>query len=235
MAFGYGVGADASRRKGWATAPNHAKDRRTITVETLAVIRTIAFWSALIAYVLLAIMVVAGGAAWPGYSHVSQFISELGATGAPHGRLVSLGGFLPIGLALTLFAVLAIFIEPRGVLRTLGFLGIVMFASGYTVAAFYPCDFGCRPETPSPSQIIHNTAGLFGYLVAAPSLLALAVSSRKWPNAKTLFPLGVVGAVIAGVGFLTIGSPIAGLGQRALEGAVAVWILTYAFSLRRPA
>jgi hypothetical protein len=196
-------------------------------------VRTLAFWSAIIGASLLVLMTVAGAAAWPGYSHVSQYISELGATGAPHGRLVSLGGFLPVGVLLTTFAVLAALIPPRGVLKTLGSIGLFLFALGYLGAAVFPCDFGCRPETPSGSQMLHMAFGLAGYILAPLTLAVLAIASRKWPGAKGLFPLGLVCAVVAGIAFFSMADPFAGLFQRVLEGSVLLWIVAFAFTLRR--
>ena len=200
-------------------------------------IRTIAFWSAIVGYLLLAVMIVAGGAAWPGYSHSSQFISELGATGAPHGRLVSLGGFLPVGVCLTAFSILAMFIAPRSGLRIAGFAGLALFSLGYIGAAAFPCDFGCRPETPSFSQMMHNLTGLGGYLGGPIGLILLGVAARRWPGATWLFPLGVACGVVALLAFMAMLAepPSGGLVQRVLEGAVAVWTLAYAVTLRRPA
>ena len=59
------------------------------------------------------LLTVLGGAAFPGYSHTSLFISELGATGAPHEALIRFGGFLPAGVFLCLFVVAAFKILPR--------------------------------------------------------------------------------------------------------------------------
>jgi hypothetical protein len=196
-------------------------------------IRVLAFWTAIIGAGLLVLMTVAGGAAWPGYSHVSQYISELGARGAPHGRLVSLGGFLPVGVLLMTFAMLAALIPPRSVLKTLGCLGLFLFALGYFGAAFFPCDLGCRPATPSPSQMLHLAFGLVGYLFAPLTLATLAIASRKWPDAKGLFPLGLVCAVVAGIAFFSMADPLAGLFQRVLEGSVLLWIVAFAVYLRR--
>lgn len=198
-------------------------------------IRTVAFWSAVVGYGLLVVMVVAGGAAWPGYSHVGQFISELGATGAPHARLVNFGAFLPIGLLISLFAILAMLIPPCGVLRTLGFLGIIVFATGYTGAAFFPCDFGCDPVKPDPSssQRLHFLFGTAGYLIAAPTLVALALAARTWPGGRLLFPLGLVCAAVSGLALFAMVPPMEGLAQRFLEAAVGVWILACAFALRK--
>jgi hypothetical protein len=199
------------------------------------VTRTLAFWSAVLGYGLLLIMIVAGGATWPGYSHVSQFISELGATNAPHARVVNLGGFLPIGVLLSLFAVLSAFLAPRGGLRVAGFLLLALFAVGYLAAAFYPCDAGCRSATPSASQMIHNLAGLGGYLGAPIGLILLGVAARGWPGATWLSPLAFVCAAVSFVAFVVMlgEPPIGGLVQRVLEGSVALWSLAFASTLRR--
>lgn len=198
-------------------------------------IRTIAFWSAILGYALLLAMIVAGGAAWPGYSHVSQFISELGSTGAPHAQLVNMAGFLPIGVLLTLFPLLSAFLAPRSGLRAAGFLLLALFAVGYLAAAFFPCDAGCRPATPSVSQMVHNLAGLGGYLGAPIGLVLLGVAARKWSGATWLSPLAFVCAAVSFVSFVVMlgEPPIGGLVQRILEGAVALWGLAFASTLRR--
>ena len=151
-------------------------------------IRTIAFRAAVVGYLLLAVMIIAGGAAWPGYSHSSQFISELGVTGAPHGRLISLGGFLPVGVCLTAFSILAMFIAPRSGLRIAGFACLSLFSLGYIGAAAFPCDFGCRPETPSFSQMMHNLTGLGGYLGGPIGLILLGVAARRGASTGPSFP-----------------------------------------------
>ena len=198
-------------------------------------IRPLAFWSAVLGYGLLLIMIVAGGAAWPGYSHVSQFISELGAVGAPHARMVNLGGFLPVGLLLTLFALLSALLAPRSGLRVAGFLMLALFAVGYLAAAFFPCDVGCRSATPSASQMIHNLAGLGGYLGAPIGLILLGIAARRWPDAAWLSPLAFACAAAAFIAFVVMlgEPPIGGLVQRVLEGSVALWSLAYASTLRR--
>ena len=53
-------------------------------------IRHIAFGCAVLSLLVLAVATVAGGLAYPGYDHLTQYISALGATGAPTGRAVSL-------------------------------------------------------------------------------------------------------------------------------------------------
>ncbi|MEQ1808778.1 MAG: DUF998 domain-containing protein [Terricaulis sp.] len=114
----------------------------------------------------LVAMVVIGGASWDGYDHVAHYISELGANGAPYGWHVSWLGFLPIGVLICAFAVFAWIAAPRSILSTLGFVGIFLFSIGYVGSAFFRCDFGCRPDNPSFSQMMHEFVGLSGYLFA---------------------------------------------------------------------
>jgi len=167
-----------------------------------------------------------GGAMVDGYDHNAQFISELGATGAPYGQTVSWLGFLPAGVFGVLFALFAWLAAPRSLLATLGFVGIVLFAIGYIGAAFFPCDFGCRPAEPSASQVMHNLGGLAGYFLAPLTLAFLSIAARKWPNALYLVVLGVIGGVSALLA-LTVFEPdfeYVGMAQRVLEASVLTWI-----------
>jgi hypothetical protein len=102
-----------------------------------------------LAVVLLTIL---GGVNFPNYSHASQFISELGATGAPNGRIISLAGFLPAGVLIIAFAFFAWRSLPPSGATTFGMIGLALFALGYLVAAFFPCEADCRPTDPTLSQ-----------------------------------------------------------------------------------
>jgi Protein of unknown function (DUF998) len=188
----------------------------------------LAMFCAVSGAIWLVAMVVIGGAAWDGYDHVSQYISELGATGAPHGWQVSWLGFLPIGLLITAFAFFAWRAAPRSALATIGFVGIFLFAIGYTGSAFFPCDFGCRPDNPSFSQVMHELIGLAGYLLAPVTLLLLALAARTWPGAMWLAVLGFIAAPLALVGLsglMDSDSPTLGLYQRVLEATVIGWVV----------
>ncbi len=174
-----------------------------------------------------------GGATFPGYDHAGQFISELGATGAPHGWKVSWLGFLPAGILVCAFALFGWLAAPRSVLSTLGFVGIFLFAIGYVGSTFFPCDFGCRPENPSFSQVMHELVGLAGYLFAPLTLLLLGLSARKWPGAGWLAILGYITAVTALAGLVKLDPSFAhvGVAQRVLEASVLGWIVACAIYL----
>jgi Protein of unknown function (DUF998) len=134
--------------------------------------------TALACFVVMALTVVVAGALTPGYSHVSQYISELGARGAPQEWGVRFAGFLPSGILLLAFCSFAYAALPRSSGTTLALVGLALYAAGYLVAAAYPCDLGCRPDKPTSSQLIHNAGGLLGYLLAPAFLFTLARAAR---------------------------------------------------------
>lgn len=173
-----------------------------------------------------------GGMAYPGYDHTSQFISELGAVDSPFGLMFSRFGFLPAGLLLCAFAFLAWRASPKSTLATIGFIGVALFYFGYVGAGFFQCDAGCRPDTPSFSQTMHNLLGLLGYFLAPLTLAFLGLAARKWPNARLLSLWGYIGATLSALALAMFSPsfPFVGAVQRVLEGAMLVWVL--AFSVR---
>lgn len=113
--------------------------------------------------------------AWlrPDYSPLAQYISELGATGAPHAGWVNWAGYLPSGV---LFAIaLASFRRrwrPRGV-QALGLALLFCEPLAWIGSAIFPCDLGC-PGQGSLSQAIHNLLALFTYTGTGLGVLLLA-------------------------------------------------------------
>jgi Protein of unknown function (DUF998) len=168
-----------------------------------------------------------GALGFPGYSHTAQFMSELGARGAPQEMLIRFAGFLPAGVFMILSVIGASMSLPRSALTTIGLVGLAMYAMGYIVAVFFPCDPGCRLAQPSASQEIHNFFGLIGYVLAPLSLVALGFSARTWPGGRHLSWSGYIAAAAALVGMMTLSpkSPYVGLSQRLIEGAVLIWVL----------
>lgn len=176
------------------------------------------------------LLTVLGGANFPSYSHASQFISELGAFGAPNARIINLAGFLPAGLLISAFTFFAWRSLPRSRATTLGMLGLALFAIGYVAAAFFPCEPGCRPTQPSLSQAMHNLLGLAGYFTAPLSLFALGWEARRWAKATYLSALGFIGGGLALLSLLFLSPDFryVGVAQRVLEGSVLAWVVVCA-------
>lgn len=199
-----------------------------------ALIANLALCFAVLGAASILLLTLLGALATPGYSHLAQFISELGASSALHEYTVRFAGFLPAGIFLLLYCVAAHALLPAGRSTTWSLAGIALYALGYLVASVLPCDPGCRPAQPSLAQSIHNLVGLAGYLAAPGFLFMLGRSAAKWPGARLLSLWGYGAAALALAGLLTLSpaSPWVGLSQRVIEGAVLSWVVISGFYLR---
>ncbi|MCQ9422506.1 DUF998 domain-containing protein [Pseudomonas sp. LJDD11] len=110
---------------------------------------------------------------YPGYSHLDQAMSQLGAQGAAtHGYSPWVNNY-PLGVLFVLFA-LGVSQRFRGSrlaqlsAALIALHGLASFATGY-----FACDQGCAPEQPSSSQQLHNLAGLVMFL-------SLTLASALW-------------------------------------------------------
>ena len=118
--------------------------------------RTIAFASALLSLLILAAATIAGGMAYPGYDHLRQYISELGATGAPTGDAVSLA-FMASGALLTGFWLICAVLFRDSRLAVLGFALSALNGLGLFFGGVFRCDFECSLASPSPAALLrHN-------------------------------------------------------------------------------
>lgn len=166
------------------------------------------------------------GARFPGYSHARQYISELGARGAPDGEWVTYGMFLPAGLLLTAFAWHASRVLPRSGGMLTGLAGVALYAFGYVASVPFRCEFGCRPDEPDLAQMLHSLAGGISYLCGAVGLLILGLSALRWPRARSLAAAGLAGGALSLLVFAGLSEDFeyAGIAQRLIEGSMLGWI-----------
>jgi len=110
---------------------------------------------------------------YSGFSHLTTFISELGATGAPSAHLMNFGGFLPYGIL-----VIALAAALHRTLRSAagGWLGPMLlgvYGLAYVALAFASCDYGCAAAAPSLSHRIHFLLGDLIVVAAVAAPVAL--------------------------------------------------------------
>ncbi|WP_200768107.1 DUF998 domain-containing protein [Vibrio nigripulchritudo] len=170
---------------------------------------------------------------YPDYSHISQFISELGATGAPHGAYVNYLGFIPTELFILGFVFVSYSVIPRTKLNTIGLIFIAIYGITLGIAAFFPCDFECRPDTPSISHNIHMASAFPGYLCGVMAIFCLSSGSTSWSNSKVFKFTGYTAAIVALLAFLSLdpSSKTVGLNQRILELTIYAWLIFLGYSL----
>ncbi|MGI2259838.1 DUF998 domain-containing protein [Shewanella sp. GXUN23E] len=184
-------------------------------------------WLPVLSYLWLVLTVLIAGAFYPDYSHVSQYMSELGASGAPHAWSVNYLGFVPTELLLLVFLALLLPVLPQTVPLRLGIGLLGLYAIMLLGASVFTCDFECRPTRATFAHGLHITLGAFAYLAGIAGVLLVAVSARSWPNG---FPLTLSGVAIAILCFglllnLNPQLPWVGLMQRLMETLMYLWFI----------
>jgi hypothetical membrane protein len=120
---------------------------------------------------LFLIIMIAAAVSTPGYSPFGDYISLLGAQGAPYSLLVN-AAFVILGVAVLLFS--ASFLGMKGsrpltyacsALIALAGLGLFMMAA-------FPCDPGCNNV--SQSGLMHRYATIFTAAASGMAMLALS-------------------------------------------------------------
>jgi hypothetical membrane protein len=197
--------------------------------------RNLAFACAVLSLLILALAAIAGGFAYPGYNHLTQYISELGATGATTGQAVS-GAFMASGVLLAVFWLLCIGLFPKSPLSVIGFGLSALNGLGLMFGGVFPCDFECSLEGASSTAVLHDVLGGIGYLCGVVGLMLVGLAARNWPGGRNLFHLAIVcGAPAAGaIWLINPAFEFYGAAQRVLEIALAVWTVGVALAIRRP-
>jgi len=172
----------------------------------------------------------AAAATWPGYSHVTQYASELGSAAAPRPEIFN-NGIIAMGVV-CVFAAAGLFLAAiraggRPVWTALGALCIGLFGISMVMGGMFPM--------PNP---LHGGFGLGFAQVFAPLFLALALRGRERMGAlvATLLASFVFMAatitVMMGVGHLVTRANV-GLWQRANALAMFPWMAVAGFVLSR--
>ena len=102
------------------------------------------------------------GSLHPGYSHISQHISELAAVDAPYNLWMSYMGLLPYGIFLFLGSLFFIKTASPATLPAYGFL--LMSACFFILVALFPCEYGCPWKRIPLTAHIHNISAHGAFL-----------------------------------------------------------------------
>jgi hypothetical protein len=198
-------------------------------------LQDIALASAIAGFGWLIIMVATAGAFYPDYNHISQFMSELGAQGVDNANWVNFGGFLVASIFFLIAIILSYRFVPKDWVNNLGFGILALFPILMAISAFAPCDFACRPETPSTTHGIHMASALFAYLSAILGLAILSFHAHKWMKTRYLkiFSLSLPVILIALFVNMMPENPYVGLVQRTLEVMIFSWFILIVARIRQ--
>ena len=173
-------------------------------------------------------VVLAAAAGHPGYSHVANFMSELGATGAPRAALMNHGGFIPAGMLLTAFAIGLRRALPPKPLMIAGVVLVMLFGIGVVAAGVFSCDLGCPTSGGTIENQIHNAIGPSCFLCVIAGSGMLGWQFRNLPDWRRLSAYSLVTSAVALVFFTgLVGSlelrTLTGLWQRLMLGTLFLW------------
>lgn len=181
----------------------------------------------LLSFLWLACGVLIAGQFYPGYSHFSQFMSELGASGTARGSLVNVFVFAGAEIWVLLFLGMAARKVAGNRLALAGLILMLVYAGLLMTAAFFPCDFECRPVDPSGSHLIHVSAGMTAYAAGLCGLFLISAGLNRTgqhPLPKGLEIVGLLTGAVLLAGVL-VSEDHAGLFQRLLEAVLYLWMI----------
>ncbi|WHS62711.1 DUF998 domain-containing protein [Pseudomonas sp. G2-4] len=171
--------------------------------------------------------------AYPGYSHLDQAMSQLGALGAPTHSFSGWVNNFPLGVMFVLFAigVARRFKASRLAVISAALIlvhGLASFATGY-----YSCDQGCAPVQPSVSQQNHNLAGLVMFISLTLAGALWMFLGKRLLSSSRFAMFSAICVVLAIVTVVLMATALAdghlfGLYQRLNYGVSVIWIASLA-------
>jgi len=176
------------------------------------------------------------GFVYPGYNPVSQFISELATSEAPHNIIMNIFGFNVFGLYLIFFGFGLYLGVKKHPLTTISMVLFIISGVFIFALSMFPCDTGCRNIT--FIGIGHN------FLIKFPSIampIAILLSlyplwkDSKWRNYWWLFflQIGIFLIIFSPIALLFDLSLVEGLIQRLGLSVPLSWIFIMSTKLYR--
>ena len=165
-----------------------------------------------------------GSAVKPGYSQISNFVSEYNATGTPWAQALTYAGFAATTAILSALLVTALPVLKVSGASRMGAWLLWSAPASYFLAVIAPCDVGC-PLDGSNSQIAHNLLAIVAYLGMGASVFLLSLDSAFGTFQLRRGFLLVTGIAFPVVFFLMAQpdlAPWGGLLQRLLDVAMAI-------------
>ena len=176
------------------------------------------------------------GFVYPGYNPISQFISELATSEAPHNIIMNIFGFNVFGLYLIFFGLGLYLSVKKHVLTTISMT--LFIASGICIFALsaFPCDMGCKSLT--FTGIGHNLLIIFPS-GAIPTAILLSLypiwKDHNWRNYWWFFflQLGIFLIIFSPMAIFIDLSIVSGLIQRLGLAVPLSWVFIMSIKLYR--
>ncbi len=176
------------------------------------------------------------GSIQPGYDHIAQTISELGAVGAPNALIMNAVGFVPSGLLIVAFA-LGLHRGISGEKRSkMGPALLALVGAGIAGAGIFPVNLADLQSFTSIMHVLVSSLVFFAGGWLAPLVIARRLKEdvrwqgyRRYSLATGALMLGFFGLSLVFLAVLPgVLEPILGLMQRLNLGVLFLWIFVMA-------
>jgi len=166
----------------------------------------------------------------PGYSHIDNFISELGATGTPYAWLMNYGGFVPTGLLLIAFGISLIKRLPQNRLTLVVSSLALLFGAGVAASGLISCDPGCPQVGGTFENFIHDKIAPISFLCLIIATGILGIYFRKLTVWRALWLYSIITSIIALCFLLVLVNSLEsrvliGLWQRLMLATLFLWCM----------
>lgn len=190
----------------------------------------------ILAPLLWASAIILCGSRRPEYSHLTQYISELGERGSSTEFLMRYVGFVPTGLMHVAFAA-SLYAAFRGSrLSSMAAALLALNGLGRIVSGLFPCEAGCAGPRVLLNQKLHTLGAGVGFLGLIGASILWGIIFRRHKSLRGL-SLYSIGTGLFGLAFLLLMSWSAGLRagtglyERLSSGVLSLWVLVFAIRM----
>jgi hypothetical membrane protein len=193
--------------------------------------------SGIIAPVLWAAAIIFCGSLRPEYSHIRQYVSELGERGSSTELIIRYAGFVPTGLLHIAFAAFLYFAFKGQRLAAIAAALLAINGLARIGAGIFPCELGCAGPRLLLSQKLHSLSSGVGFLALIGSAILWGIVVRRHQKLRHLSLYSVASGIL-GFAFLLLMLWSAemktdtGLYERLATGVLSLWVFVFAVRLK---
>lgn len=176
------------------------------------------------------------GALRPDFSHLTNYISELGERGSATEAWVRGAAFEFTGFLYLCFAAAVLSTLQRGPAVTIACLLIALEGIGRMGAGVFPCDPGCVQV--SETQALHRLFATVGFCSGILAAILWGILFRRLAQLRSLCWFSIGSGMVALVSLLLMsweGNPFGapGLLEHVATGVLSIWLFVFAARLVR--
>jgi len=190
----------------------------------------------ILAPVLWASAIIVSGSLRPEYSHLTQYISELGERGGSTEFIMRYAAFVPSGLMHMAFAAFLYVAFKGSPLAAMGAMLLAINGIARIAAGMFPCEVGCALPRLLLSQKLHSLSAGVGFFALIGAAFLWGIVFRRYQSLRCLSMYSVVSGCL-GLALLALMSWSAelragtGLYERLSSGVLSLWVLVFAARL----